>query len=433
MRFASLKVAVIAALVASPVCADATTPFVDVLSKNWSAFDADKDGTLVEDEINAALKNPAIQGDAAAALAAVKLVHRANKKDLPPLTQAYFADYAVRVQGKLKPAKDGERDSAAPSTDENGEVVATEGKLYNFDRTFGLAQKRIAKNAGQQWRGVYNRDNLSQGPLGDCFFVASVGSAVTHRPALIKELVQRMPDGSYRATFPGGEPFTFAPLTESQLGISSTTNGDGGWMAVLEMAYGKHRSRLRGGSLDVEGTDILRTGGDSAVTLQALTGNKTNRISFPKAASERREKQDEFLARLRVALKESLASERIITCGVVPPRAKKVDENDAQAVAAEAARMKDIPARPKGIQVNHVYAIVSFDEKTDTVEVWNPHGQTFDPKGEAGLVNGYVTRQGKFRLPLAEAYMIYSSFTFETATPKSTKEEKPDNATAENR
>ena len=44
-------------------------------------------------------------------------------------------------------------------------------------------------------------------------------------------------------------------------------------------------------------------------------------------------------------------------------------------------------------------------------------GQTFHPKGEAGLTNGYETDHGRFKLPLAEAYQFYTSFTFETAEP----------------
>ena len=49
--------------------------------------------------------------------------------------------------------------------------------------------------------------------------------------------------------------------------------------------------------------------------------------------------------------------------------------------------------------------------------IWNPHSNTFQPKGKPGLENGYVTEGGKFTLPLTEAYQFYGSFTFETDKP----------------
>ena len=51
------------------------------------------------------------------------------------------------------------------------------------------------------------------------------------------------------------------------------------------------------------------------------------------------------------------------------------------------------------------------------VEFWNPHGQSFKPKGPAGLQNGYATQYGRFQVPLSEAYRFFSSFAFELPDP----------------
>jgi hypothetical protein len=51
------------------------------------------------------------------------------------------------------------------------------------------------------------------------------------------------------------------------------------------------------------------------------------------------------------------------------------------------------------------------------VEIWNPHGQSFTPKGPAGLQNGYPTVHGRFHVPLPEAYQFFSSFDFEMSGP----------------
>jgi hypothetical protein len=64
-----------------------------------------------------------------------------------------------------------------------------------------------------------------------------------------------------------------------------------------------------------------------------------------------------------------------------------------------------------------VYTVVGDDRGTDIVEIWNPHGQMFTPKGTPGLENGYPTDHDRFKLPLADACKFYTGFTFETGTP----------------
>lgn len=117
---------------------------------------------------------------------------------------------------------------------------------------------------------------------------------------------------------------------------------------------------------------------------------------------------------MRAALQTALADHRVITAGIDPPAALRPNADGTAATAT-------LPAIPPGFQKHHVYAVLSYDPATDVVEIWNPHGQTFKPKGEAGLEHGYPTAHGRFKLPLAEAYAFYTSFTFELDQPAATQ------------
>ena len=401
------------------------TPFVTVVTRDWPRWDANHDDVLSADEIDRAVNDPTVTGDDAAAAAAIKLLSRTTKVS-EPLTRAYFRKYdeAARAVAGTDRLADAERDlpdpAAPPDAPTASSLVAPlatrAAKLpADFDLTFVKCKARIARRgAAPQWptdvSATAALDRMSQGPLGDCFFVASIGSTVVHRPAALRDMVQLLPDGRYRASFPGAAAFTFPALTDGQVALGSTTAGDGAWLAVLEQAFGKHRSVLRGQSSDIDGTDILRRGGDSAVTIQQLTGHATRRIHFSLPAERRAAEKDKVLPEVRAALQANLAGHRIITAGIDPPAQLKPNPDGTPATGT-------LPAIPPGFQKKHVYAIVGYDPATDVVEIWNPHGQTFHPRGPAGLANGYETQHGRFKLPLADAYSFYTSFTFELDTP----------------
>jgi hypothetical protein len=398
---------------------------VAVLTRNWSLWDANHDDVLSAEDVDRAVTDPAVTGDDAAAAAAIKLLSRTTKV-AGPMTRAYFQKYdqAALGVGDTDRLGDAERELPDPAAPEGAptasgaatSLAARAAKLpADFDLTFVKCKARLARRGtAAQWPTDISAaaaiERMAQGPLGDCFFVASIGSTVVHRPAALRDMVQQLPDGKYRATFPGAAPFTFAGLTDGQVALGSTTAGDGAWLAVLEQAFGKYRSVLRGGSTDIDGTEILRRGGDSAVTIQQLTGHATRRIHFSLPAERRAAERDKLLPEVRAALLENLANHRIITAGIDPPAQLKPNPDGTPATGT-------LPKIPPGFQKKHVYAIVGYDPATDVVEIWNPHGQTFHPKGSAGLANGYETQHGRFKLPLADAYSFYTSFTLELDAP----------------
>jgi hypothetical protein len=390
------------------------TPFVAVLVRDFDKWDANHDGTLTIDEVDRAVADPKVTGDDAAAAAAMKMVMRGRAgKELPPLTKAYFEDYngkAVGIASKLNPedapkATDGSIAPATTTGDATGPGGRRRPRLPNWDIDFKVAKRALAADGpAPAWNPPAVASDLTHlhqsNTMGDCWLVASVGSLTVHRPDGLRQLVRVEPDGSYTVNLFGAAPIHLPTLTDAQRAMGAVSAGDGAWVAVIEQAMGRAMSVEHGGSVDVDGNDKI-IGGDSQVAIGFLTGHKVHRITFPLTVTRRAAERDKYLAEARKFLVETIGAHREITAGIDPPRTKT----------------DDLPKIPPGFGIHHVYAIVDYDAKTDMLTIWNPWGQNREPKGAEGLVNGYSVKSGQFHIPLADAYAIYTSFTFETTEP----------------
>jgi hypothetical protein len=129
--------------------------------------------------------------------------------------------------------------------------------------------------------------DINQGDLGDCYFLAALGSVTQTDPKFIQNHIQQNPNGSYTVTFyRNGQP---VPVTVTgDLPYSAKTNSypyanpgsqtdpetgattDAKWAAIYEKAYAQFR-----GGYDVAGQGVagFRIVDDSA--LADITGNQT--------------------------------------------------------------------------------------------------------------------------------------------------------------
>jgi hypothetical protein len=259
------------------------TPFMKVLLRNWSAWDRDGDGTLSRAEIQRAVLDPSVKGEDAAAAAALKLLSRRKIDPPPALTLAYFKEYDRVALSLAPPSSSAAAEARTVDTAgaDSPQAAARSAKVScDWDLYYAASLHRIQiGGSGDQASEIQSAkiEAMRQGPLGDCFFVASMGSMVVHRPELLASILVPLPDGSYRVTFPNSQPMHVQRPTDAQLAGSSISTDEGVWLAVMEQAFGKYRSMLKGHGEDVDGTDVLRLGGDSSPTIAALTGHAARR------------------------------------------------------------------------------------------------------------------------------------------------------------
>ncbi len=248
--------------------------FLTLVNQHWTDWDQNGDGVLSADEINRAIRDPSLHGSDAAAAAALKLLSQNSKlpAPLPPLTRAYFAEYDRQLQEYRRhaPAAATQPLSAEAATIDTVSTGATTRPAAaarptaDWELYLAASRERIARGGHDVWPGRFILDHLRQGPLGDCYFVAGVGDVVAHDPSRVGKWVTPLGDGRFRVRFATGPEVVVGPLTDAELALSSTTAGDGAWMALLEEALAHGRGLQQSGNADVEAVDEIGSGGAPA-------------------------------------------------------------------------------------------------------------------------------------------------------------------------
>lgn len=361
-------------LVPFAACAVAPESFAEVVKAHFADWDRDGDAVLGADEIDRACTDPKVVGEAAAAIASLKRVVRAGTFAVPPLT----------VEGITQPAP------------------VAEKKPPNFASTYARSLQRI-RGTG---RALFvdptpDLDACRQGPIGNCWFVASIGAFVHRDPDALLAMIKEV-DGGYVVTFSGGRREHVAALTDAELALCGTTGDEGLWLPVLEKAMGQIRIDGNPKKYTAQTASDALAGGSTATVIKLLTGHQTARIALhkrvranvtPQPAAENVAPPAELAVKVRAALLEASQARRLMNCST----------NTAK--------------HPPGIASKHAYAILGYDRERDVVTVWNPHGNTRTVKGEPGLANGYATKRGVFALPMLEFVQAFSSVVVETGEP----------------
>ena len=357
--------------------ADAAKPdFMAVIGEKFAAWDRDHDGALSVGEIDAAVADPALKGPAAAAAAALKRAARDPKLKLPSLTLPYLRETAAGPAAKDKP---------------------------DFAKMFAQGRDRLgALTSRELFVGQPRLTTLHQGKLGNCFSLAPLGALLHRDPASAAALIQPEKDGRFRVTFGKASAIVTAP-TDAEIALTSSNEDAGVWVNVYEKALGTclneaKPAEQRGGSP----IDALARGGSAGTMLSYVTGHDIVRIRFAYAkdknlADPGRAPQT---AELRRQMTAAVAEHRLMTCGT-------------------------IAVTTPGLTPNHAYAVLGYDAKADTVELWNPHGDDFTPKGEAGLKFGYPKKDGVFRMPVADWIAQFSGMAYEVNTVAAPKSAAP--------
>jgi hypothetical protein len=351
------------------VWADETPKMAAVIERAFARWDRDQNEKLSLEEINRAVIDPKIKGEEAAAIASLRRAYRIESNKLADSTKTELFALA-----NLNPVPSGK-----PPLQKNFEAGLT--RLSKLNR-------ELFPN------GKPDINALNQGKLGDCFCLAPLG-AICHRDASdVKNWIAANPDGTYRVTF-GETVYTVSAPTDCELILSASAESNGIWVNVYEKAVGMFRlQELPEDQRPITALDLLTKGGSAGTMLSIVTGKPIERFPLTIFKSEKSspEEKKAKLDELRKTLIDAFFQRRLVTTGT----------------------NKIIDPKPPDINGNHAYAIIGYDEKSDRIKIWNPHGQNFTPKGDPGLQNGYATQDGVFEMPLSEFVQVFAGLAFGT-------------------
>jgi len=349
--------------------------FADIIARRFSRWDLNRDRLLTGDEINRAVADVTLRDSDAAAIAALK-------RGLP--RNAALAEGLSK--DRLQQLVDG-RDAAGQELQELFRAA---------EKRIQLKQPRLFASARPQLETIH------QGRLGNCFVLAPLGAVLAVSPDRISQMFTSGPDAGYYVRF-GRFQIPVPALTDAELALTASNEGAGVWVNVYEKAAGAAQQVI-GPSAAAKGSpiDAISSGGSVTRFLSLITGSQIQRFSFEFArrhdSSARPHR--EALRQLRTWLDDARREHHAMVCTTRE-------------------------SRTPGLSSNHAWAVVAWDNTTDSLTLWNPHGGNFRPAGSSGPVHGYPASQGILRIPLADFVRLFSGMARETDTPAAGTRELP--------
>ncbi len=350
-----------------------TEAFHQLFSSLFNQWDINHDGALDLTEIDTAINDPSVQGNESA-IAVV------------------FRRHLLRDQ----------RDK----TNEINELSLAEVLSLADDPQVQRAISGDARHIQSINHSLFlpedpNLVSFHQGSMGDCYFLAVAGALVYYQPQMVRAMIKPEADGSFEVRFGNGKNVAVGPLTDAELILGATEGRSHGiWLSVLEKAFAElqkqNKERKTGQEIGADQavfSDFIGRGGNYRSVIVLFTGHHTAAAPmgrwFKQDPQDAAEKMDGLLTKIS-------------------------SEHRLAVVATSHDKSKILP---KGIPHGHALAVLGYNAAARTVVMFNPWGNTFRPRGPAGLVNGYPTRQGIFDVPLTDFMQTFSGFTYETDKP----------------
>ena len=341
--------------------------FADVVNQHFREWDKNGDGVLSKDEVFAAMENPKVRGEVAAAITAISQGVRNEKHHLPPITEKYLLSSPSEKASSSEQVSDEEENS---KSDES----------FPFQATYKSAMRKINTTSRELFpQRLPSFEATHQSSIGDCPFVSTVGALVYRNPSAVKSLFIQNPNGSTGVNFGDGHKIKITHITDSDIALFSSAGTNGLWFTVLEKAYRRVLAAKEHPDKNIY------EGFSSSETIPILDGYEIKKIPLGKI-------------RANASQLSELRSELIAA------------RNENRLIKAGTPGKKSTP----GITPDHAYAILGYDKNADVCHVWNPHGNNFTPKGPDGLQNGYTTKRGEFDIPLKDLIQIFADVNIET-------------------
>ena len=405
-----------------PASLPQASAFLAEINAHFDAWDADHNGELTKSELDKLIADAHTTGSSAAAIVALRRSLTTKTYPAPQLTRANITHLV--------------------ETEKPGVTTAP-----NYDSLFKAALTKITTYNRELFAtGVPKLDMLHQGRLGDCFCLAPLGAMIHRDPQQVVHMFTPQKDGDYQVQFGSGSPVTMHSLTDAEIALSSTSRGDGTWVNMYEKAVGLYTIQNRPApkaspsntaaansaeQADPSFLDVIGKGGSAGKVISIITGHSTRRFScspwhqpaaaVPAAPAADKPAESTSTPPPATAQTPAPAVKRPAAPPLTPEEklAKLANLREMLTTAIKEKKLicAGTPAtglKPPGISLKHAYAILDYDASRDILTVWNPHGNTFHPKGDPGLTNGYVTEKGQFEVPLPEALTFFSGIVFET-------------------
>lgn len=356
------------------------------LHTHFESLDSNHDQLLSSSELGKALGNPRFKGEESAAITAA-YKHISDFKSLsedtnwlPKLPENKYLD-------KLP----------LHTYDERG---ISRKDLERFLELSGKGDSRVSEALGRFSMASYppsiapetfpkgldsiRPDHISQGEIGDCYFLAAVASMAntTSGKKQIQNMIKELPDGRVTVTFPGKQPITLNKPTQSELSLYSNAGSDGMWLSILEKAYAHQRND--------SAWFIKRSNPYDKIGNGAMLGTGVGAVSGKWADT------DVLLltstSALRLKLQQAVAQQQVITAGINKDLNPFGDGKTAN-----------------GLPEAHAYSVLTYDTKSDMITIRNPWGQTEVSDG-AGPRDG--VDDGTFKMPLSEFKSSFSMISY---------------------
>ncbi len=348
-----------------PAAAPTPTDFSTRAQGMFSGMDTDSDGHLSADDIDRAMLDPNLSPEDASTVATMKSL----REELEELSNDEWGDEDDGIT--LEDIREYERTGRVPQELRD-----------RVEGDYAWRRQRLAEGSGALFTDPNNNasiDAIQQGSLGDCWFLAAVGSMVSQDPQSVNRMIADNGDGTYTVTFPGRDPVTVNAPTNAERAYYGSSRGDGMWLSVLEKAYGQVRADGDESGLPQDHMD----GGFGKDSIADLTGAETNvdDTAFTDTDTTRDRMED------------ALSNGRLVTAGI-----------SSGPFTAD---------RIQGLPTGHEYTVVGYDRATDTVTLRNPWGRTEHTGADGTKSDG--TDDGTFTVTMEEFDDLFSDVTYQQA------------------
>lgn len=313
---------------------------VSVLNRVFTELDKNHDGVLQLPELDAGIMRKCMSVEDAEAVAILK----ASFSKISALHhEGWFARRnGITLADLLLFEQLLVQEREAPHNSEFERIIDMTWSVYRRVRTLSGENRKLY--ATRDPLQSVKPEAIRQGIVGDCYFLAALGSIAAINPQMIPRMIHANDDRTFTVVFPGDRQASILVEEPSavELALYAQFTRYGHWPAVLEKAYGRYLQGKSRGNTGIP-QDATHVAQHVYEAFDLLTGQLGHWEYVPSKSD------DEICSMLGAAFKERRAS----------------------AAATYPAKTE---FTPDGIPAAHAYSILAWDGRNHRITLRNPWG-----------------------------------------------------------